>query len=87
MNPRQIAMAVVNDRTTAAARADALDAWIKGSTWEGAVHQLLPLVIAEVKKPLYEGIPVAEMLWPAAADVLEFEMGCAIAAKEEGEQT
>lgn len=86
MSPRQIAMAVVNDRTTEAARADALDAWIKGSTWEGAVHQLLPLVIAEVKKPLYEGIPVAEMLWPAAAEVMDFEVGLAILAREEGEQ-
>lgn len=83
MDSRQIAMAVVNDRTTETARADALAYWIAGGNWDGAVHQLLPLVIAEVKKPVYEGIPVADMLWPAAAEVLDFEVGLAILEKDD----
>jgi hypothetical protein len=74
MDVRQIAMAVVNDRGTEGARAAARAAFLEGRSWDGSVHSLLPTVILEVKKPLYEGIPVAELLWPAAAEVLEWEL-------------
>jgi hypothetical protein len=86
MHISQLALAVVNDRATETARANALAYFIAGGNWDGAVHQLLPLVIAEVKKPIYEGIPVADMLWPAAAEVLDFEVGLAILAKDDDKE-
>lgn len=74
MDHGQLALAVVNDPGTIDARAAARAAFISGSSWESAVHQLLPLVIAEVKKPIYEGIAVYDWLWGAAAEVLQWEL-------------
>jgi hypothetical protein len=74
MDARQLAMAVVNDRGTLDARANARAAFLAGQSWEGSVHLLLPTVVREVKKPLYEGVPVAALLWAAASEVLDWEL-------------
>ena len=74
MDARQIAMAVVNDRGTEGARAAARAAFLEGQSWDRSVLKLLPIVILEVKRTLYEGMPVAELLWPAASEVLEWEL-------------
>ena len=75
MKTTEIAQAVINDRATEATRHKARDAFIQGATWDAAVHSLLPLVFYEIKKPIYEGAgPFIEKLWPAAADILDFEL-------------
>lgn len=75
MNSNQLAQAIINDRSTAAARQSALDCFIGGEDYPHTVHRLLPLVIAEIKKPIYEGMgPFADMLWPAAAAILDDEI-------------
>lgn len=82
MNAEQIAQAVINDRSTTAARQAALDLFISGADYPQAVHRLLPLVISEIKKPIYQGMgPFTDMLWPAAAEILEDEITRARDAK------
>lgn len=83
MKPSEIAQAVISDRATEAARHLARDAFVQGASWDAAVHRLLPLVIAEIKKPIYQGAgPFSGLLWPAAADVLEFELDYLRAGRE-----
>jgi hypothetical protein len=83
MNAIQIALAIINDRSTTAARRAALDHFISGADYHQAVHRLLPLVIAELKKPIYGGMgPFTNMLWAAAAEVLEDEIARARAERE-----
>jgi len=75
----QIAQAIINDRATMAARRAALNLFISGTDYFQVVQRLLPLVSAELKKPGYEGMgSFADMLWPAAAEVLEDEIARAI---------
>ncbi len=83
MNMEQVAAAVFNDRTTEAARADALKLFIdKGADyWTSAVHRLLPVVFAELRKPLYEGVTFNDTAWTAAAMVLDMELQNAIDTK------
>jgi hypothetical protein len=93
MDARQLALAVVNDRGTAAARALALAHYLGATAdsqyghelsgmahWDNAVRLLLPVVSAELRKPIYEGFrPYPGLFWEAAAEVLEFEIGLALA--------
>lgn len=83
MEMKQIAAAVFNDRTTEAARADALRLFIdKGADyWDSAVRLLLPAVFAELRKPLYEGVTFDSTAWTAAAEVLDMEIQHAIDTK------
>ena len=83
MNAGQIALAIINDRSTTAARQAALAYFVSGADYSQAVHRLLPLVIAEIKKPIYQGMgPFTDMLWPAAAEILEDEIARARAERE-----
>ena len=50
MRMQQIAVAVFNDRATETARAGALAAFIAGADWGAAVHRLLPVIFAELRK-------------------------------------
>jgi hypothetical protein len=83
MNASQIAQAVISDRNTETARRAALDHFIQGASWDASVHRLLPVVIAEIKKPHYEGAgPFSELFWPAAAEVLDWELNYLRAGRE-----
>jgi hypothetical protein len=84
MEMRQVAVAVFNDRTTEAARAAALAVFVdKGADyWDAAVHRLLPVVFAELRKPIYSGAEFDATAWTAAADVLEMELQHAIDCRE-----
>ena len=81
MNAVQIAAAVYNDRTTEPARLAALAAFAAGADWDAAVHTLLPTIITEVKKPIYEGMLVSGLIWSAAAETLEMQLEHSIACK------
>jgi hypothetical protein len=83
MEMKQVAAAVFNDRTTESARADALRLFVdKGADyWDSAVHLLLPVVFAELRKPLYEGVTFEDTAWTAAAEVLDMEIQHAIDTK------
>lgn len=75
MDTQQIAQSIINDRSTFLARKSALARFIAGADFESVVHELLPLVIAELRKPIYEGLgPFREQLWPAAAAILDDEI-------------
>lgn len=80
MDSRQLAAAVVNDRGTEGARALALARFSsEGTRCPKAIFTLVPVVAAELRKPIYEGFePYPGMLWEAAALVLDFEIGLAI---------
>lgn len=84
MDIQQLALAVVNDRTTEAARSRALEVFIeKGADhWDAAVHWLLPAVILERRKPIYEGVQFSGSPWQAASAVLEMEIQRAIDERE-----
>lgn len=73
MRMQQVAVAVFNDRATETARAAALAAFVAGADWGAAVHRLLPVVFAELKKPIYAGVQFDAPAWSAAAEVLEME--------------
>ena len=83
MEMKQVAAAVFNDQTTEAARANALRLFIdRGADyWDSAVHLLLPVVFAELRKPLYEGVTFNDTAWTAAAEVLDMEIQHAIDTK------
>ena len=49
--------------------------------WDSAVHRLLPVVFAELRKPLYEGVTFDDTAWTAAAEVLDMEIQHAIDTK------
>ena len=85
MKMEQIAMAVVNDKTTEQIRAYALAKWIEGLE-TAAVHAILPAVFAELRKQIYEGVSFEEGAgsWTAARAVLDYEINRAIA--ERGQQ-
>jgi hypothetical protein len=46
------------------------------------VHRLLPVVFAELRKPIYSGAEFDATAWTAAADVLEMELQHAIDCRE-----
>lgn len=77
MEMQQVAMAVVNDRTTEQVRAQALAKWIEGHD-TAAVHMLLPMVFAELRKPLYEGVTFDQGSWAAARAVLDYDIDNAV---------
>lgn len=81
MNMMQVALAVFNDQSTEAARSKALDHFTNGAEWDGAVQTLLPVVFAELKKPIYEGITFDDTAWTAAAHVLDMQVQHAIDCK------
>ena len=71
MHISQIALAVINDRQTEKARALALAGFLLHGDRTRAAHQLMPAIIAEMKKPLYEGADIAGDAATAAATCLE----------------
>jgi hypothetical protein len=80
MNARQLAIAAVNDRGTQTARAAALARFLNGADRHIAVSMLMPVVAAEFRKPIYEGVdPWPGLFWEAAYEMLDFEIGLAIA--------
>jgi len=81
MEMKQVAIAVFNDQTTEAARADALAHFVAGANWDAAVHQLLPTIFAELRKPIYAGVTFDETAWTAAAEALEMQYQHALDAK------
>ena len=84
MKMQQVAVAVFNDRATETARAGALAAFIAGADWGAAVHRLLPVVFAELRKPIYSGVEFDGPPWAAASELLELEYQAALDAKREG---
>lgn len=81
MKMQQIATAILNDRTTETERAKALAFFANGGDMHTAVHMLLPVVFAELKKPIYAGVTFDDTSWTAAAHVLDMDIQSAIDAK------
>lgn len=80
MHIDQVAHAVFNDRETEGARSLALAEFLShGDRWRAA-HQLMPVIIAEMKKPVYEGVDFSGDAMTAAAVCLDLEICYASAA-------
>lgn len=83
MDAIQLANAVINDRSTVEKRQESLEYFKNTGFWDSAVQQNLALIINEIKKPIYDGMgSFREILWAAAAEVLDFDIAQAIAEKE-----
>lgn len=74
MHISQVALAVSNDRQTEKARSLALAGFLLHGDRTRAAHQLLPVIIAEMKKPIYEGADISGDAATAAAECLEMEI-------------
>ena len=70
----QIAHAVFNDRQTEKARSLALAGFLLHGDRTRAAHQLLPVIIAEMKRPIYDGVDISGDAATAAAHCLEMEI-------------
>jgi hypothetical protein len=70
----QIAHAVFNDRQTEKARALALAGFLLHGDRTRAAHQLLFVIIAEMKRPIYDGVDISGDAATAAAELLEMEI-------------
>ena len=70
----QIAHAVFNDRQTEKARSHALAGFLLHGDRTRAAHQLLPVIIAEMKRPIYDGVDISGDAATAAAHCLEMEI-------------
>lgn len=71
MHISQIAHAVFNDKKTEKARALALAGFLSHGDRARAAHQLMPAIVAEMKKPIYEGADIAGDAATAAATCLD----------------
>jgi hypothetical protein len=74
MHISQIALSVINNRETEKARALALAGFLLHGDRTRAAHQLLPVIIAEMKRPIYDGVDISGDAATAAAHCLEMEI-------------
>jgi hypothetical protein len=74
MQINQIAHAVFNDRQAEKARSLARAGFLLHGDRTRAAHQLLPVIIAEMKKPIYDGVDISGDAATAAAHCLEMEI-------------
>ena len=74
MQMKQIALAVFNDQTTQEKQKQAFSYWLNEGHETGALLQLLPIIFAELKKPIYDGVSFDDSPWTAAAELLEFHV-------------
>jgi hypothetical protein len=74
MQINQIAHAVFNDRQAEKARSLALAGFLLHGDRVRAAHTLLPVIICEMKKPIYKGAHISGDAATAAAELLEMEI-------------
>jgi hypothetical protein len=71
MQMKQIAIAVFNDPSTQVEQKKAYFYWLNEGHRTGALLQLLPVIFAELRKPIYEGASFDSSPWEAAAELLD----------------
>jgi hypothetical protein len=75
MNSHQIATAIFNDHRAQPAIEAAAQHFLGGGTWDASTHRLLPTVIAEIKKPIYDGLCGENCsIWESAAQLLDMQL-------------
>ena len=82
MQMKQVAVAVFNDSTTQEKQKQAFLYWLNEGHETGALLQLLSIIFAELKKPIYEGISFDDSPWSAAAELLEFHIQSELEKRE-----
>jgi len=74
MQMKQIALAIFNDLATQEKQKQAFLYWLNERHETGALLHFLPIVFAELKKPIYEGVSFDDSPWTAAAELLNFHI-------------
>jgi len=78
MKIEQVAHAVFNDRETEKVRSLALAEFLSHGDRTRAIHKLMPVIVAEIKKPVYEGVDFSGDAMTGAAICFALQLSHAV---------
>ena len=78
MHIDQVAYAVFNDKKTEEARSLALAEILSHGDRTRAIHKLMPVIVAEIKKPVYEGVDFSGDAMTGAAICFALQLSHAV---------